>query len=88
MGQIAEAHPVILFRHRDAVQPELTHLWPEVAREGVALVNLGGARRYDLLAEGLDLLGQGAEGFIHQGMHPCSPWFVVLTGATLPKKEG
>lgn len=78
VGQITEAHAVILFRHSNAVQPEFAHLGPEIPRKDVAVIDLAGARRYHFLAEGLDLLGQGAEGLIHHCVHPCSPlngWF-------------
>ncbi len=49
MLEIAEAEAAILFRDGDPVQPELAHLRPQIAREFVLLVDLGGDRR-DLLA--------------------------------------
>ncbi len=79
VGQIAEVHPVILLCHRDAVQPQFTHLGPEIAGEDVALIDVASARRNHFLAEGLDLLGQGAQGLVHHCMHPCSPHMKGMT---------
>src|SRR5262249_25452097 len=45
MGEIAEAGAAVLLLDGDAVQAERTHLRPQIAREGVALVDLIGARR-------------------------------------------
>ena len=45
MLEIAEAEPAILLLDRDPVQPELAHLRPQMPREFVLLVDLGGDRR-------------------------------------------
>src|SRR5947209_842908 len=45
MFEIAEPCPAILLFHRDAMQAERTDPGPEVAREQVAPVDLGGPRR-------------------------------------------
>ena len=49
MLEIAEAKPAIFLLDGDPVEPELAHLRPQVAREFVLLVDLGGDRR-DLVA--------------------------------------
>src|SRR5262245_9053700 len=43
--EVAEARPAPFLLHRDAVHAELAELGPQVAREGVAAVDLAGARR-------------------------------------------
>ena len=45
MFEIAEAEAAILFGDGDAVQAELAHLGPKLAREFVGGVDLGGHRR-------------------------------------------
>ncbi len=45
MLEIAQAKPAPLFLDRDPVQPELAHLRPQLDRETVVGVNLGGDRR-------------------------------------------
>src|SRR4051795_7937133 len=47
--QIAEPRSAILLLDRNPVQAERAHLRPEIARELIALVDFGGARR-DLVA--------------------------------------
>ena len=43
--EIAEARAAVLLLDRDAVQAERAHLRPQLARERVGLVDLGGNRR-------------------------------------------
>jgi hypothetical protein len=43
--EIAQAEAAELFLHRDAVQAELAHLGPQLAREFVGAVDLLGQRR-------------------------------------------
>ena len=45
MLEIAEAEPALFLLDGDAVQPELAHLRPQLAREPVLLVDLRGDRR-------------------------------------------
>src|SRR6185437_4688537 len=45
VGEIAHAGAAMLLLDGDAVEPERTHLGPELAREAVIAVDLGGERR-------------------------------------------
>ena len=45
MRQIAQANAAIGFGHSDAVQAQFAHLGPQIAREYVGGVDLGGAWR-------------------------------------------
>jgi len=45
VGEVAQAGAAVFFLDGDAVQAERAHLRPQVAREGVGLVDLVGARR-------------------------------------------
>ena len=58
MLEIAEAEPAPFLLDGDAVQPELAHLRPQMPREFVLLVDLGGDRR-DLV--GREALGRVAD---------------------------
>ena len=49
MGEIAEPGAAPFLLDGDAVQPELAHLRPEIARKHVVAIDLGGPRR-DLVA--------------------------------------
>ena len=60
--EIAEARAAILLLDGDAVQAELAHLGPQLAREAVGLVDLGGDRRHLVGGETLDLVAQGVGG--------------------------
>src|SRR5947209_6070153 len=51
MFEIAETGAAKLFFDRDSVQADRTHFRPEVARELVGAVDLGGARRNLILGE-------------------------------------
>ena len=75
MLEIAEAEPAILLLDRDPVQPELAHLRPQLAREFVRLVDLGGDRRDLVGGEALgrlaDRVGHFAEVEIESGCRTC-----------------
>ena len=58
MLEIAQPDAAILLLDGDAVQAELAHLGPQLAREAVGLVDLGGDRRHLGRGEALDLLAQ------------------------------
>ena len=60
--EIAQPRAAILLLDGDAVQAELAHLGPQLAREAVGLVDLGGDRRHLVGGETLDLLAQGIGG--------------------------
>src|SRR5262245_40657419 len=49
--EIAEPRPAPFFLHRDAVHAELTELGPQITREGIAAVDLVGARRDAVVGE-------------------------------------
>ena len=76
MLEIAEAEPAILLLDGDAVQPELAHLRPQLAREFVGLVDLGGDRRDLVGGEALrrlaDRVGHLAEVEIEAGFGHCA----------------
>src|SRR6266702_4315617 len=63
MLEIAEAGSAIFLFHRDAMQAERSNFGPEVARELVAAVDLGGARRDLVLREGMHRLANRIRGF-------------------------
>ena len=60
--EVAQPRAAILLLDGDAVQAELAHLRPQLAREAVGLVDLGGDRRHLVGGETLDLLAQGVGG--------------------------
>ena len=60
--EVAQPRAAILLLDRDAVQAELAHLGPQLAREAVGLVDLGGDRRHLVGGETLDLLAQRVGG--------------------------
>src|SRR5262249_25100801 len=63
MGKVPEAGTAVFFLDRDAVQPERTHLWPEIARESVRFVDLVGARSDLVLGERAGGLAQHVDVF-------------------------
>src|SRR5438105_14336292 len=71
MLEIAEAKSAILLLHGDAVEPELTHLRPQVARELVSRVDLGGDRVDLVLGEAprrlADRVGHFAQAKVETG---------------------
>ena len=89
MLEIAEAGAAIFLLDRDAVQAERADLRPEVARELVGAVDLGGARRDlvggevgDRLADGVGGLAEvEIEHFLRVGDHGGPPAILAL----LPK---
>ena len=58
MLEIAQSRPAILLLDGDAVQAQLAHPGPQLARKAVGLVDLGGDRRHLGRREALDLLAQ------------------------------
>ena len=71
MVQIAKAQTAILLGHGDAMQAKLAHLGPELTREAVTGVDLGG-QRCDLLggeagSDVTDGVGGLAKAKIHRG---------------------
>src|SRR5690349_4136670 len=58
MLEIAEPRPAPFLVHRDAEQTELAELRPQIARERVAFVDLGGARRDAVLRKSADAVAQ------------------------------
>ena len=60
MLEIAQSQAAPGLLHRDAVQAEFPHLRPQVAREGVGLVDLGG--------QGRDVVGGEPRGCIANGL--------------------
>jgi hypothetical protein len=58
MRQVAQARAAEFFLDRDPVQPDASHLGPQVARKLVAAVDLLGARRDLVLRERLHGLAQ------------------------------
>ncbi len=63
MLEIAEARAAEFLLDGDAVQAQLAHLGPQLAREPVGLVDLGGDRRDLGGGEALDLVAQRVGGF-------------------------
>src|SRR5829696_4218 len=51
MREVAHAGPAVFLLDRDAVQPERAHLGPQLDREAVGPVDLGGERRDLVLGE-------------------------------------
>ncbi len=81
--QVAEVAAAILFLHGDAEQAEIAHFHPQVRREQVVAVDLGGARRdlrarelVDRLAQHLDVFAeveiQGGKMSVHLLLSPVS----------------
>ena len=62
MLEVAQPRAAVLLLDRDAVQAELAHLGPQLAREAVGLVDLGGDRRHLVGGEALDLVAQRVGG--------------------------
>ena len=60
--EVAQARAAIFLLDGDAVQAELAHLGPQLAREAVGLVDLGGDRRHLVGGETLDLVAQRVGG--------------------------
>jgi hypothetical protein len=60
--EIAEARSAELLLDGDAVQAELAHLWPQLTREAVGPVDLGGDRCHLGRGEALDLVAQRVGG--------------------------
>ena len=56
--KIAQARATIFLRDRDAVQAKIAHLGPQLAREAVGLVELGGNRRHFGRGKALNLVAQ------------------------------
>src|SRR5262249_54045072 len=57
--EIAQTRAAVLLLHGDAVQAELAHPGPQLARETIGLVELGRDRRHFGRGKALDLLAQG-----------------------------
>jgi hypothetical protein len=68
--EIAEPEPAELLRHRDAVHAELAKLGPQIAREGIAAIDLGGARRDARGREAAHALAQHVRGFPQPEIEP------------------
>ena len=65
MGEVAHAEPAVFLGHGDSQQADLAHLRPQLHREGVGAVDLGGQRLHLLLrpamgrvADRLDVLAE------------------------------
>ena len=85
MVEIAEPEPAIRLRDGDAVQPELAHFGPQLARKPVLGVDRGGERRDPVGREALgrfaDHVRRLAEREIEVGRHP------VLHHRSLPARS-
>ena len=62
MLEIAEARATVFLLNRDAVQSQIAHLGPQLARKAVCLVDLGRDRRHLVVRKALDLIAQRVGG--------------------------
>src|SRR5262249_55120488 len=68
--EIAEPKPAELLGHRDAMHAQLAKLGPQIARESVAAMDLGGARRNACSPEAADALAQHIRRFPEPEIEP------------------
>src|SRR5262245_47560414 len=68
--KIAEPKPTERLRHRDAMHAELAELRPQIARKGIAAIDLGGARSYPRGREAAHALAQHVRRFPEPEIEP------------------
>src|SRR5215470_16867870 len=71
MGEIAHAGAAPFLLDRDAKQAKFAHLRPQVARERIAAVDLGSARRYAVAGESGNGPAQPVEVFAETEIEAC-----------------